>query len=112
MFVLSKGKEEWGGGVGVYTYSADNITVVGEMCLAVLTAEDFGRVQVEVVCQAHLRYSSARAVSCGLESQVFVKLVFKSLKCIREGIPIGGKKWRLTYFPAVRQLGSPLAIKG
>ena len=41
-----KGKRE----KGVDAYSTYDIVIIGEMCLAVLAAEDLGRVEVDVVC--------------------------------------------------------------
>lgn len=40
---------------GVDPYSTYYVIIVGKMCLAVLAAEDLGRVEVDVVCEAHLR---------------------------------------------------------
>lgn len=35
------------------TYPADDIIVVGKVCLAILTAVDLVGVQVDIVCKAH-----------------------------------------------------------
>lgn len=45
---------------GIDAYSTYDIIVIGEMCLAVLAAEDLGRVEVDVVCKAHLWSASTR----------------------------------------------------
>lgn len=39
----------------IRTNPADNVIVVGQMCLAVLASVDLGRVQVDVVREAHFR---------------------------------------------------------
>jgi len=34
-------------------YPADDIVMVGEVCLAVLAAVDLARVEVDIVCETH-----------------------------------------------------------
>lgn len=43
-------------------YTADDVVMVGKMSLACLAAVDFGRVEVDVICQPHAVNGAATAL--------------------------------------------------